>query len=147
FDAAFARASRSLTFAQDHGITGSQSLLDRWSGVQQAAENTLDFMSQHRRINLQPAGGTGGRYDRFATSSSVLGQLLHPAAAFAPQIAVHLHGVDATNPANGRVIARAVYDHLVDETKRRGLDGLGRDPVRSFSQASRGPLTPAGLAQ
>ncbi len=147
FDAAFQRASQSLTYALDHGITGAQALLDRWSSVQQTTENTLGFMDQRRRINLQPVGGTGGRYDRFATSSSVLGQLLHPAAAFAPQIAVHLHGVDVTNPANGRVIARAVYDHLVDETKRRGLDGLGRDPVRSFSQASRGPLTPAGFAQ
>ncbi|HJT30856.1 MAG TPA: hypothetical protein VJ783_02235 [Pirellulales bacterium] len=147
FDAAFERASQSLTFALDHGIAGAQSILDRWSSVQQAAENTLDFMYQHRRINLQPAGGTGGRYDRFATSGSVLGQLLHPAAAFAPQIAVHLHGVDVTNPANGQVIARAVYDHLVDETKRRGLDGLGRDPVRSLAQSRRGPLTPAGLAQ
>lgn len=147
FDAAFERASKLLTFALDHGIAGAQSILDRWSSVQQAAENTLDFMYQHRRINLQPTGGAGGRYDRFATSSSVLGQLLHPAAAFAPQIAVHLHGVDVTNPANGQVIARAVYDHLVSETKRRGLDGLGRDSGRSLVQSRRGPLTPAGLAQ
>ncbi|HEX7446543.1 MAG TPA: hypothetical protein VF306_03300 [Pirellulales bacterium] len=147
FDAAFERASQSLTYALDHGIAGAQSLLDRWSSVQQAAENTLGFMYQHRRINLQPLGGAGAAYDRFATSSSVLGQLLHPTAAFAPQIAVHLYGVDITNPANGRVIARAVYDHFVDETKRRGLDGLGRDPIRSFSQSTRGPLTPAGLPQ
>lgn len=147
FDAAFQRAGQALNFALDHGVGGAQSLLDRWSRVQQSAENTLDYMYQHRRINLQPTGGMGRVYDRFATSSSVLGQLLHPAAAFAPQIAVHLHGVDVTNPANGRVVAQAVYDHLVDETKRRGLDGLGRDPGRSLAQSRRGPLTPAGLAQ
>lgn len=147
FDAALQRASQALNLALDHGVGGAQALLDRWSGVQQSAENTLGYMYQHRRINLQPTGGTGGRYDRFATSGLVLGQLLHPAAAFAPQIAVHLHGVDVTNPANGRVVAKAVYDHLVDETKRRGLDGLGRDPVRSLAQSRRGPLTPAGLAQ
>lgn len=142
FDQLFDRVSRYLSTALDRGFGPAGGLLDRWSSVQQSAEQTLDTLYNSRRINLQPAGGAGGGYDPLATSQSVLGLPLQPAAR---GHTFNLH-MNVSQALSQQHVSRA-FDWFEAEAQRRGIDAAGRGALRRPASAARGPLTPAGVAR
>jgi hypothetical protein len=142
FDQLFDRASRYLSTALDRGLGPAGDLLDRWTSVQQSAEQTLDTLYNSRRINLQPLGGAGGGYDPLATSHSVLGLPLQPAAR---GHTFNLH-MNVSQALSQQHVAQA-FDWFEAEAQRRGIDAAGRGALRRPASAARGPLTPAGVAR
>jgi hypothetical protein len=91
---------------------------------------------------LQPAGGAGGGHDPLATSQSVLGLPLQPAAR---GHTFNLH-MNVSQALSQQHISQA-FDWFEAEAQRRGIDAAGRGALRRPASAARGPLTPAGVAR
>lgn len=132
FDRFFGNASRILNQQLDLGNSGAQGLLDRWSQVQQRAEDSLGLIRQRRQINLGGnAGWSGGAADEN------VGGHTHLNFQFG-----HIMLANATDQQIG-----SLFDRMEQEALRRGysMSSNRRNALGSYTANGRGsPLQPAG---
>lgn len=132
FDRMFGAASRVLNQQLDLGNSGAQGLLERWSQVQQRAEDSLAYIRQRRQINLGGnAGWSGG-----AAGENVGGHT-HLNFQFG-----HIMLANATDQQIG-----SLFDRMEQEALRRGysMSSNRRNALGSYTANGRGsPLQPAG---
>jgi hypothetical protein len=134
FDNLFGNASRILNQQLDLGNGGAQGLLDRWSQVQQQAEDALTLMRGRRMINLGGnAGWAGG-----AAGAAGYGNTLH----------FNFGNIQLANATDEQI--GSLYDRIEQQALRRGysMSSNRRNAVGNYSPNGRGsPLTPAGQAR
>lgn len=137
FDRAFDQSSQLLNRQLDLGNAGAAAMLARWNQVQDSAMSALDFVSQHRQIDLG-AGASGLPGQQLAASSA------------AQSLAGALHFNFGDIHVAGRMTTAEIgslFDRIEQEANSRGYDITGRAALRRPPQSVRGPLTPAGYAR
>ncbi|MDE2098818.1 MAG: hypothetical protein KGL39_16315 [Patescibacteria group bacterium] len=135
FDRLFGNASRILNQQLDLGNGGAQGLLNRWSQVQQQAEDSLAYVRQRRQINLAGNAGWAGN----AAGGDVRGHT-HLNFNFG-----HIMMANGTDEQIG-----SLFDRMEQEALRRGysMSSNRRNAIGGYTANGRGsPLQPAGQAK